>query len=425
MLAALPFSTALALLFSAFGAVFSLLGLRPGPLLAVVRSPIALCALLLFGWLAFSSIWAIAPRAELIEGVWKYRKLIFVVLVATSLVVCRKNPGFLINFFLAGCAIVAFGSLASRFGVMEYVLGPPASTGGWPIGGTPEKSWLYIGEADNPTFGRNHITQGAFLVFASMFATGRSWSAFRVSTAQPYRGVLWALIAIFYLLPVFSIQGRSGYLLAFLGAGFWAVFAAVLLGGWKRLLPGALVVLVLGVMVFTSPHFLKRSNEAVDDVVRYSQTGEQASQGIRLRFWLAGLELAADKPLLGYGVGGYAQAYSKLSEQPEWLRVSRAQPHSEYVILLVQGGGVALLLFLFLGGFFLRIAWRGISLKDGPGLTSVASLFFVYAGFNSAIWDLAEGHFFSFVTALVIVSCVTASKRTVQERSDFDPSRFK
>jgi len=404
MLTTLPFSTALALLFSAFGAVFSVLGLRPGPLLAVVRSPIALCALLLFGWLAFSSIWAVAPRAELIEGVWKYRKLIFVVLVATSLVVCRKNPGFLINFFLAGCAIVAFGSLSSRFGVMEYVLGPPASTGGWPIGGTAQKSWLYIGGPDNPTFGRNHITQGAFLVFASMFATGRSWSAFRVSTAQRYRGFLWALIAIFYLLPVFSIQGRSGYLLAFLGAGFWVVFSAVSLRGWKRLVPGTLVVLVLGVMVSTSPHFLKRSNEAVEDVVRYSQTGEQTSQGIRIRFWRAGLELATERPLLGYGAGGYAQAYSQLADEPQWLRVARSQPHSEYVILLVQGGLVALALFVILAVASTRSTWGGLISPDGPGLVGVAILFFAYSSFNSAVWDLAEGHFFPCLVGLAITT---------------------
>ncbi len=404
VLTALPFSTALALLFSAFGAVFSLLGLRREPLVAVVRSPIALCALLLFGWLALSSLWAVAPREELIEGVWKYRKLIFVVLVATSLVVCRKKPGFLINFFLTGCAIVAFGSLASRFGFMEYVLGPPAATGGWPIGGTPQKTWFYIDGPDNPTFGRNHITQGAFLVFASMFAVGRGWSALLGQSKNLRLGLPWFSLGVFYLVPVFSMQGRSGYLLALLGGIYWVVFELFKLRGRgrNRLLAPLLVIAVLGALVYTSPHFFKRSYQAVDDVVRYSQTGAQTSQGERIRFWRAGLELASEGPLIGYGVGGYAQAYAELLSEPETLRDSRAQPHSEYVIILVQGGIVGAMLISVLMILLIRSARANTDSEDGPGILCVVLLFVTYSAFNSAIWDLAEGHFFLALTALII-----------------------
>ncbi len=404
MLTALPFSTALALLFSALGAVFSLFGLRRAPLVAVVRSPIALCALLLFGWLALSSLWAVAPWEELIEGVWKYRKLIFVVLVATSLVVCRKNPGFLINFFLAGCAIVAFGSLASRFGLMEYVLGSPTSTGGWLIGGTPQKSWLYIGGPNNPTFGRNHITQGAFLVFAAMFAAGRSWSVFLEPSRKFGQGLLWFSLALFYLVPVFSIQGRSGYLLALIGGLYWAAFGIFKLRGLHRFVPLILAVVLLGSLVFFSPNFFERSHQAVDDVLRYSQTGEQTSQGVRIRFWRAGLELAIARPIAGYGAGGYAQAYSDLGKEPKNLRASRSQPHSEYVILLVQGGVVGAALFFSLIAYCLVAAYRCREAVDGLGLTCVTLLFSVYAGFNSAIWDLAEGHFFAIYAGLMLTA---------------------
>lgn len=402
MLTALPFGTALALLFSAFGVAFSLLGLRREPLLAVVRSPIASSALLLFGWLALSSLWAVAPRDELIEGVWKYRKLIYAVLVATSLLACRKNPEFLINFFLAGCAIVAFGSLASRFGFMEYVLGPPAATGGWPIGGTAQKSWFYVGGPENPTFGRNHITQGAFLVFASMFASGRSWSAFLGQKRKLGPGLLWLAVSVFYLCPVFWLQGRSGYLLAFIGGAFWGLFALFRLRTVARFLPLLLAVGVIGTLAFSSPHFFNRSYQAVDDVVRYSRTGEQTSQGERIRFWRAGLELAAERPLLGYGAGGYAQAYSELSEQPVRLRDGRSQPHSEYVIILVQGGFVGLTLLGALLLFAASKAYRCHNFNDMVSIFCVTLLFSVYASFNSALWDLAEGHLFAVITGLIL-----------------------
>ncbi len=404
MLLVVPFSTALALLFSAFGAVFSISGLRWNLVAQTLRSPVVWAALALFAWLALSVAWSVAPPDELIEGIWKYRKLVFVFLVAASVFACRKEPNFLINFFLIGCAVVATGSLASRFGVLDLILGPPAATGGWPIGGTPIKSWLYIGGPDNPTFGRNHITQGAFLVFAAMFAVGRVWTAFARGSNSRRTVMGWAFAAVFYLTPVFSIQGRSGYLLAMIGAVFWVALALIRLRSSVRLIWLGAIIGCLSVLVLSSPHFFKRSAQAVDDVVRYSQTGEQTSQGERLRFWRAGFELAADRPIFGYGVGGYAQAYSELPNQPQALRESRSQPHSEWVILLVQGGVVAVVLFGFVAVSVLRALVKNSVVDEESGnlygMLCVSSLFFVYAGFNSAVWDLAEGHFLICLAAL-------------------------
>lgn len=397
MLLVLPFSTALALLFSAVGVIFSLLGLRRDLVVQTLSSPIVLLALALFSWLMLSTLWSVAPRDELLEGAWKYRKLTFVFLAAASIIACRKRPEFLINFFLMGCAVVAAGSLSSRFGILDLILGAPTSTGGWPIGVTPTGSWFHIGGPDNPTFGRNHITQGALLVFAAMFAVGRAWTAFARGSELRWTGIGWAFAAAFYLIPVFSIQGRSGYLLAVIGAVFWIALALIRLRGSSRIMLPCIIFGCLTALIWSSPHFLKRSAEAVDDVVRYSQTGARTSQGERLGFWQAGLELAAQRPVFGYGVGGYAQAYSELPNQPEALKNSRSQPHSEWVILFVQGGVVAVALFALLALSVIRgIVKRGFreGSADFYGLLLVSSLFFFYAAFNSAVWDLAEGHFF-------------------------------
>ena len=241
------------------------------------------------------------------------------------------------------------------------------------------------------------------MVFASMFAVGRSWSFLIGQSSAFLQGLLWFFLAVFYLVPVFSIQGRSGYLLALLGGIFWVVFGLFKLRGRTRFLAPFLAIVVLGALVYTSPHFFKRSYQAVDDVVRYSQTGEQTSQGERIRFWRAGLTLAVERPLIGYGAGGYAQAYSELKSEPESLRSSRSQPHSEYVIVLVQGGVVGLVLLTALLVLSIRGVCRPHDMQDDAGILCVTILFVIYAGFNSAIWDLAEGHLFSLLAAVALI----------------------
>jgi O-antigen ligase len=423
LLLVLPFSTALALLFSAVATFFSIFGLRQTLIAQTIRSPVVLLALALFAWLMCSMLWSVAPIDELLEGAWKYRKLAFVFLVVASLIACQKPPQFLINFFLVGCGVVAVASLSSRFGVLDVILGPPSpATGGWPIGGTSEKFWLHIGGPDNPTFGRNHITQGAFLVFAAMFVVGRAWHASTNGHRFMYGGIVSALLACFYLIPVFSIQGRSGYLLAFLGGLFWIVLSLMRMQGSSRLIWVGAVVGCLLALVLSSPHFFKRSSQAVDDVVRYSQTGERTSQGERLGYWRAGIKLAIQRPFYGYGVGAYAQAYSELSDEPVNLRYNRSQPHSEWVILLVQGGLVAFLLFGFFASSILKaLAWtvgRHNGDRYANGLLCVTCLFFFYAALNSAIWDLAEGHFI-----VIFAAAVLASQRP--EPSGQDPQSFR
>lgn len=394
MLMVLPFSTALALTFSALAAFFSLIGIRREPLGEVLRSPIAIIALALFSWLSLSSVWSVAPRAELIEGIWKYRKLLFVILVATSLLVCQKNHRFLINFFLIGCGIVALGTLSSRFGVLEHFLGPPASSLGWPIGGTTNRSWFQIGGPENPTFGRNHITQGAFLAFASMISFGRALTSVVDSPRISPKNIFWWCAALIFMTCLFSIQGRSGYLIGTLGIAMWVIWALRCVRANLRNISIAMGVTVLSLAIFTSPHFLTRTSAAVDEVIQYSIEGKQTSQGQRILFWRAGLSLAKERPILGYGVGGYSQAFSELENAPINLRISRSQPHSEYIIQLVQGGAIAVLLF----GFFLYyslIAAMKFHSSTPPYLSIIIILFAIYVGFNSGIWDLAEGHFWA------------------------------
>ncbi|NBW99730.1 hypothetical protein EBR03_09175 [bacterium] len=153
--------------------------------------------------------------------------------------------------------------------------------------------------------------------------------------------------------------------------------------------------------------------EAVQDVQQYqnrsnNSNGRLLSQEQRLILWSAGGVIFLTSPLTGTGVGSYAESFSKLSNAPASLAASRSQPHSEFVLMAVQGGGIALILYLTI---FLFAVKPALTLTSAPayGPSLVALLFFFYSVFNSAIWDLAEGHFFAIIIGMIIADDFKAS----------------
>ncbi len=416
----LPFSTALTLIFSAFGVLFGLVGFDWASLKIVIRHPIAILCVALFAWLALSMLWSIAPRDEMIEGISKYRKLLYVPLVAMLLVSTRVKPWFLMNFFVAGCLLVCIGSLFSSSGLASLLLGPQLPVGGWYIGGTVENYWFYMGPPERPTFGRAHIAQGAFLAMSILYLIG--WLVQR-SLAQDrntnYPALWIASVSAFLLLGyvILSLGSLTGYILGLIGAVFWLYQLYRL----KRRL--AVVVGLCIVIIFFSlaPSLVKSTNHRLakfgPDISAYFESQAQTSEGLRIRFWSAGIRYAMERPIVGSGVGSFGELYAGDLSEPENLRQSRPQPHSEYVILLVQGGAVALALFV---GCFLYVFYpsnlvdsnneKKLKIYD-RSLRVVATSFLFGGLFNSIVWDAGEGHFIPIVFSSVMAITLLGSSK--------------
>ncbi len=403
----LPFSTALTLLFSAFGVLFGLLGFDWSSFKQAIRHPISILCLALFSWLALSMLWSIAPPDELMEGISKYRKLLYVPLVAMLLISTRVKPWFLMNFFVVGCLVVSVGSLSSSSGLLEYLIGPQLPGGGWGLGGTSAKHWFYIGPPEAPTFGRAWVAQGAFLALAATYLIGASISLYEMEGRPISRwpGISLGAAIILLLVVVLNIGGRSGYFLLFFGAIFW-VLTLQKLGHHIILFRIMLGLFLLFVVALTSiPRAGDRLDGLASDVVAYHENGALTSQGLRLRFWEAGVRMGLNRPISGYGVGSYAEAFSRDGRQPPDLRLTRPQPHSEFVIQFVQGGLPALLGLILVAVAVVKnsansIFWRTSADKFIlAGLSFTCLLLLIDGLFNSIIWDLAEGHAFVFLMA--------------------------
>ena len=296
--------------------------------------------------------------------------------------------------FLSGNALVALASISSGHGLTEAILGPPDVAGGWYLG----PGWLFIGGPDNPTFGRNHITQSAFLALAAMIALGRAWNVWHGRGSMAIC-LLWIIGGLLYLQPIFLMQSRTGYLLTVTLVLYWIFIFIRYLTVKKAVVP--IFILTVGVftMVAANHHVVTRVNLMVESGREYIVERSMTDSGVRLEFWKSSIEILTSNPTVGVGLGGFAEAYSRLPHQQEMLKVSRNQPHSEYALILVQSGLVGCAIFLLLIFFCMK---NGIFLlKERPEAMGLIVLYFFDGIFNSVIWDLAEGH----ILPIIVLYC--------------------
>ncbi len=398
----LPFSTALTLIFSALGTFLGILSIDRTVAKRVMGHPISICCVALFMWLALSALWSIAPQPELIEGISKYRKLLYVPVVAMVLMAANVKPWFLIKFFVVSCVLVCLGSLGSYSGFYEYLLGPQLPGGGWGILGSKESYLFYIGPPYHPTFGRSYIAQGAFLVFSAIYLVGVliHESQTRLLSRSTTSFLLTIGLIIFIVFTVSNLGGRTGYVLFLIGALAWLLklHLSGLTKSALRLLGAALLAVL--VVVVTNKNVSTRFITAVHEASQYPATGELTSQGERLNFWKVGILAGTEEPIFGSGVGSYPEIFGRDPQQPPQLRATRPHPHSEYVLQLVQGGTVGLLLFcaiLFLVTrefLILRAHHSEELIWKTSAIGIIVVTLFVDGVFNSVLWDLAEGHSF-------------------------------
>ena len=415
----LPFSTALTLIFSAFGVLFGLVGFDWASLKIVICHPIAILCVALFAWLALSMLWSIAPRDEMIEGISKYRKLLYVPLVAMLLVSTRVKPWFLMNFFVAGCLVVCVGSLFSSSGLAGWVFGPHGGHGaGWFFGGTGQKAWFYLGPPEKPTFGRAHIAQGAFLVFSVVYLFGNLFK----KAIEPQETLIfihnWKALLLCSVLVFVSLNlgGLTGYVLLVAGFFIWMGYLA------KSVKPLFLLT-VLSIMVVAgfvswkmNPSVNYRIQKSYSDLGAFVETGALTSEGLRLRYWKAGLKMGVERPIIGWGVGSYAERFSRDNTEPEVERLNRPHPHSELVLQLAQGGCISMALWILI----FWTAYRHTEKSQQPmgcALAVVGMLVFIGGLFNSVVWDLAEGHFVSIILSALTANCIVAFGRNSSNKS--------
>lgn len=198
---------------------------------------------------------------------------------------------------------------------------------------------------------RNHYAAFALLVLPAL-----AWVA--VGSGVLRWPALFAII--FAIAGVLSCGSRSGFLGLLAIAVLFPVLALLSRpthrpAPWMFL---AFPVAVAGALFLARPELL---------LWRWQHSGGLLEG--RVDYWWATLQMIAEKPLLGWGLGTWPDVYRQFLQQDPGLVVNRA--HSDFLEFAAEGG---VLLPLALAGLFVRSVWLACRLPWALGLPTLLVL---------------------------------------------------
>ncbi len=317
---------------------FALLPSARQRLRAALALPLVRAALLVLAVLAAAMLWSEAPLALRLKYWWDWRTLLLLIvcLVLFDDVSARRQA------LIAWIAVAALIAVYSFWAWLQGV--SPAGTDH----GSPG------------IVARNSTTQGmafaAACFLALMLAFGDR------ATDRRMRLLLAAAAVLLACNLVFITSSRSGHLMLLI---LLAGAVVQLLAGWRRVAAIAVLPLAAALAFSLSPMLQTRFGMMVDEL-RAPLASEQISgMGIRVVMWRVSAQMALERPLLGYGTGGFPAAYEsaiKRSSYRGWAATPTIDPHNQYLLVQLQAGivGSAAFAWFLLAGFRSRSPdpWR-------------------------------------------------------------------
>ena len=339
---------------------------------AARRQPLVVGALLFYAVLIVGATYSVAGPREGFGMVWGWRKLLMLPIAAALFTDARAKVR-LLQVMVGAAALVA----AASFVVVVTKISLPFSIGGGEPG----------------VLVRNHATQG--MIFAMAAFGAASLALFPAMGQSSSCRRVWAIAALVLAANVVLVTpGRSGYLAVLvavvcLGAG-WALSRGMSLV--KVGLVSLAAAGVLGAALALSPLANQRIKQATSEMQTYSEAKELTSMGIRMYFWQNTVSLIQQRPILGWGTGGFEVAYTTEVAGREGLAGhGTSDPHNQFLKIAAEQGLVGLAVFL---GFLL------MALRQRP------SLHFRLLGLGAlAVWcatSMANSHFSTYAEGTFI-----------------------
>jgi putative inorganic carbon (HCO3(-)) transporter len=206
---------------------------------------------------------------------------------------------------------------------------------------TPGASYIETSRAGGPFWiiglGSNHF--GAFIVYCSAVFLGLFFLE-----QNRWRKILFLVLVIFSLHPIFFSYSRGAYVGAFLVLVFFGlaqkrsllVLIVVLAIAWQTLLPSSVV-----------DRIRMTKTETIE-----GQMQIEDSAAVRLGLWNIAWNLFKENPVIGVGFGGYEFSVPE-GEYHRWK-----DTHNYYAKMLAEQGIVGFGLFLTVLFMAFRSGWR-------------------------------------------------------------------
>lgn len=271
------------------------------------------------------------------------------------------------------------------------------------LGVLQQQSWMWWGaELYNAPF-HHYLVQNSLMAYAVYLALLKARSA-----GTQAGKAFWSLFVVLGLLDIFGIVvGRTGQLVM-LALGTLFLLNSQWFSELKRSLKlwvGLAIMCLLTIFPLIVDRLLPQSafdnrfKLAVTEAMAWNpNVSDESSVGARLGFYYNSLTLIEARPLLGYGTGGFAEAYSSRVKNPDGVALQN--PHNQYLLVGVQAGlvGIAVLLLLF------QRAWRHSRKLQNPfdrnAAAGVVLAIAIDSLFNSPLLDHTGGLFFAYMMAL-------------------------
>jgi O-antigen ligase len=141
------------------------------------------------------------------------------------------------------------------------------------------------------------------------------------------------------------------------------------------------------------------------EVAAFSQRADiNTSSGERLIYWQTSLKAIAERPIFGFGSGGWNREFQRLTDyklDQSFYNVDN--PHQMYLLWAVEGGlvGLALLLGLFIS---LYLRSRSLATSDAHSLQSTLAALAVAGLTTSTVYGIGMGDYFCILIGILLAS---------------------
>jgi O-antigen ligase len=256
--------------------------------------------------------------------------------------------------------------------------------------------------------GNKSISLGIFLAIVAAWMLNEAFDASERRTMLAY---LAAYAFTEWVVVQFAVT-RTGTLMVYLLS---AVIILRRLGFNRRSLAMAAFVSVVIMGIAASNGDGNRRLQGVSAAITALQEGSVATgESNRLQFLRVTGAMIAEKPITGFGIGGWRQEYPVRAEGLETAFMST--PHNDYLLYGSELGVIGLILLAWIFGALVVASLRTKSTK-GTALLLVMVELVVSSMFNAMLRDWRFG-----VPMMLMIAIAYRDSRTVSSQSDVELS---
>ncbi len=292
--------------------------------------------------------------------------LLFVILAAGT----RRLPDLVVPLGV----LVALGVYIASVSILEAVGAHSLIRPAW-IVDPAVNDWLESGRAGGPQM--QPAFNGLALTLTAVLCVGFAW------TGSAWRRALGSVAVVPMIAGIFVCYTRGPWLSALLAAG-----ALSFAGGpgvrSRTTVVRLSIVALLAATIVAAPGRFARERAVDTETVRF-----------RFNVWAAGLRMASERPLFGFGfaqfkaeVGSFRDSMDELSDRTRSVPGNVA--HNQFLRVLVELGGVGLLLYGATLWLVMRDGFRGAQLVLGSRGTALVLALSVAYLFNGLFITLHE-----------------------------------